>query len=857
MFQYIPMKKTDLHIETKIPALKCFLHMTSSMKMTRRFFIPTIILMIIHGVIQQANAQNPEFQEIALDLGIYINYQYTMSGQGVSFFDFNEDGWDDLTLCQTNGPVILYQNLGGYFEPLYYFYAGQHSLSSGWGDLDNDGKNDLVITTFDDGIHIYKNLDNQNFSDITQLSTITPQSNQLYSGIAFSDINRDGLLDIAVANYSDQSKNQYLVNMGELHFESLNGDAGFLNVQKHAFQPAFIDLNRDLWPDLYMINDFYEGNEFYWNNGSSSFSENDTTLGLNIQADAMSNSWNDFDRDGDLDLYVTNRFFGNHFMQQTENQHFQNIIDQSGTNVLEWCWSATWIDAENNGYDDLLVTKNSTDIITDTNGNYLFINLNEGFFALNNGSAHFPTNGFTAAVGDLNNDGKGDVGISTRQGYNFQLFQNNTNTQGNYFKFRLEGHLSNRNGIGTHYDIWTNNRRHYGYTQAGENYLAQNSQNKIIGIGFNNIVDSIILRWPSGAIDKYYNLAANQLHVLHELQNPEWWWSSDTMICASQDTVWIETNPLLQATWWDGTTDSVKIITQPGTYHFNLTAEFGQSRNFSLVIHSPFENISTTVTDNICALDSMGSIIVWNDESNLALYQAQNLPAGEYLISFEVLGCPKDTAITINHSENWLWNAWDTIWQCPGEVINWPEFNLDSSLTLISQILETGMTYTTTWQNEQGCLKDTIITIYQPTIPNITTNIQETATTWLCDFQIVGGEGPFTTSGLDWQNGQIVLSEAGIYPYQVIDRWGCSYLDTLNVQSQTSQIEINNQQQHWVFDPPYLYGKTDHSIQVFNALGQSLPIHRIGDAWILPENSFPIVVCIGEQFYPISWYYRR
>ncbi len=814
-------------------------------------FIVTIFCNLIFG---RSHAQNIHFAESALNHGLYLNYSSTYLGQGVSFYDFDEDGWDDLTLCQVNGPVILYRNIQGYFEPHFYFFAGNNTIASCWGDLDNDGKNDLIVSSYDNGIHIYKNSDNSNFMDITAQSNIMQQEHEWYSGIALSDMNRDGLLDIAVANYTDQGKNLYLINQGNLVFESLMGEAGFLNVQKHAFQPGFIDLNYDLWPDLYMINDFYEGNEMYWNYGELNISENDTAIGLGIQADAMSNSWCDFDKDGDLDLYVTNRFEGNYFMQQTENLHFQNIVTTSGTDVPEWCWSATWIDPENNGVMDLLVTKNSTDIVTDTSGNHFFYNQGDGLFIEDTLNILFPTNTFVSATGDFNNDGLVDLANSTRQGYNFELYENTTSTFGNYIKFRLEGHLSNRNGVGTHYDIWTNQRRHYGYTQAGENYIAQNSQNRLIGIGEHNTIDSIILKWPSGIVDKYYNLEVNQLLVLHESQNQDWYTISDTILCQNSDTIWIETSNFVQATWWDDSTDSTKFITTPGTYTFTLSAPFGQTQTFQIHIYSAQNFIAITTQNNICNMDSLGAIEIVDLITNQAVYNAQELPNATYPISIEIFGCPLDTSITILSNETWNWDLTDTIWNCHSEQIDWNYWDDLSDYTLLSYFINfTPYSYTTTWENNQGCTRDTIIDVYIPTSPIITTSSQYTPPTWLCELTIEGNDGPYGTSDLAWDNGVLNIKTPGFYAFHVIDRWGCTYEDTLSIEPIAGiSIESDNKD-FWLYQNPYLIGPANEKIQVFNSLGQTISATKENEKWILPFNSSPRWVYTQGQFFTIRW----
>jgi hypothetical protein len=341
------------------------------------------------------------------------------------------------------------------------------------------------------------------------------------------------------------------------------------------------------------------------------------------------------------------------------------------------------------------------------------------------------------------------------------------------------------------------------------------------------------------------------------MQNPEWWSIEDTILCENHDTLWIEKLPLLNAIWWDGTTDSTHYITAPGSYTFTLSAPFGQSKNVTLVIHGAFENVTSQVTQNICALDSVGSILIWNNQSNEILFQAQNLPDGDYHISIGQGTCTIDTLIQIDHLSPWHWNFEDTLWQCAGSVFTCPNVNLDSTLSLLSITPVTSNIFHTTWQNNAGCIQDTTIIVYVPVPPVITIDIQEVDMAWQCTLEVTGNDPPYSVTGLNWNSNPINLTEAGTYPFQMVDRWGCVYSDTLIIETTTKLTDLHFQENPWIFDPPYLTGNDQKNIQVYNVLGQTIPAVDMGNYWLLPSDSHPIGVGYESQFYPVRWRYLK
>jgi hypothetical protein len=210
--------------------------------------------------------------------------------------------------------------------------------------------------------------------------------------------------------------------------------------------------------------------------------------------------------------------------------------------------------------------------------------------------------------------------------------------------------------------------------------------------------------------------------------------------------------------------------------------------------------------------------------------------------------------VSIVSNEIWAWDLPDTLWACDTTSLNWNTWdNLsDNSLLGVSNT-STNSTYTTTWQNNQGCQRDTLIQIYIPQAPVINTSSTYIPPTWNCQLSISGEEAPYNTTGLAWNNGQLTLDTPGIYPFQVIDRWGCAYVDTLQIDPITSVVFATTNTENWRYQNPYLIGPKHEKISVYNSVGQLIQATKDHENWILPDHSAPRWVMVQGKFYPISW----
>jgi hypothetical protein len=203
-----------------------------------------------------------------------------------------------------------------------------------WFDLEEDGDNDLFITRRFGPPQLWRHNTDGTFSQISIPFSAYYYQNINMWGAALGDLNQDGYLDIFIAcggGVSD-SRNILLINDTQGNFyEPQLGQSFYelMSESKSSFQPAFIDLNRDNQQDLFIINDYYQGNNYFENDAFGFFQDKSFETGLVIPGNSMSNSWSDYDSDGDMDCFITNIGL-NHLMENNGEGYFEDVASQKG-----------------------------------------------------------------------------------------------------------------------------------------------------------------------------------------------------------------------------------------------------------------------------------------------------------------------------------------------------------------------------------------------------------------------------------------------------------------------------------------------------------------------------------------------
>ncbi len=471
------------------------------------------------------------FTEVAGLSGMNFSYGTAdfEGGGGISFADFNQDGFDDLTFCTELGSDIRYfQNdgAGGFTE---IFPSIPENLAETkqvlWVDYDNDGDKDLFATAYLDINRLYQNNGSFVFTDVTAQSGL-PVADEYKEhgtyGASFGDYNNDGWLDLYISNYGDgitlqPEANHFYRNVNGM-FEDVTAATGTDGGIRQSFCSIFLDYDNDLLPDMYVANDRVEFANFLYRNTGSDYTDVSSASGAGITIWAMNTGAGDFDGDGDLDIYVTNVGSGNFSSMLVNNGG--TFTDEAMARGVAYGprigWGGNFFDYDNDSDLDLYVCGLST-----TLPNGFYVNQGDGNFSeplLTSGGLGGidVVNSYVNAIGDINNDGNLDIAVSNNSIVNVRVWENQETSVNNWLKVHLEGETSNRDGINCWIEAYADGKKWVRYTHTSMAYLAQNSYYHHFGVDKNLTLDSLIVRWPAGTVDKLENVSANQLINLKE-----------------------------------------------------------------------------------------------------------------------------------------------------------------------------------------------------------------------------------------------------------------------------------------------------------------------------------------------------
>jgi hypothetical protein len=520
------------------------------MKRRLCFYFSCIIFLLCFQLNAQAYFENQA--EIA-GVNDYSGTIYL--GGGISFCDFNDDGWDDITIATQNGdPLKIYKNNGDGTYTLETTLVPDNSTQQKqviWVDFDNDSDKDLFIARDTGGSRLYQN-NGTALTDITSACGL-PTAVLDNFGASWGDYNNDGYLDVFLCNRGEVTarRNYLYKNNGNGTFSDVSTTAGIDNGSHLSFCSAFFDYNNDGWQDIYMANDkVYTTNILYKNNGDGTFTDVSAASGTNLAIDAMSVTIGDIDNDNWFDIYVTNGIQGNYFLRNNGDGTFTNIATGTGTLFESIAWGAVFLDGENDGDLDLYVSGSLDGSV----GSFL-----SAAFYSNNGSSSFsilPSSGFqndtsesyANAIGDTDNDGLPEIVVSNSGGDDIYLWKNQTTASNNWLKVNLEGVVSNKQGIGATIELKSAGVSQYRYTVCGEGYIAQNSGTEFFGIGSSSVIDYVKITWLGGAQDILYNVTPNQTLDIVEGSSPlnteEFQTRNAITVYPNPTTgkIWVETN---------------------------------------------------------------------------------------------------------------------------------------------------------------------------------------------------------------------------------------------------------------------------------------------------------------------------
>lgn len=472
-----------------------------------------ILLVLVISFWNSASGQ-VYFENQATALGAGATYDGAILGAGITFYDYNQDGLDDITLASpTDGDHIFLKNEGGVFveDDLGISSAGLRAKQTNWVDYDNDGDLDFFVTSDAGKCSLYRN-DDDIYTDVSTTSGI-PQGVYDFFGASWGDIDNDGFLDffLSVRDPIQEDFNMLYKNNGDGTFSDVTEEAGLDLVGFLSFCSAFLDYDNDGYQDIYIANDkFFTPNLLYRNNGDGTFEEVGETSGAGLYMGAMSTTVDDYNNDGWLDIYVTNFYppdsdtgvVGNAFLLNNGDGTFTNIAEDNGTRFDSVGWGAVFLDADNDTHKDLYVSGNISDQ-SDFLEAAFYHNQGDGNFIIPESAGFEGDNGssFANAIGDVDNDGYPEIVVMNNSFEDIYLWKNETPQDNNWLKIKLEGTESNRMGIGSMIKISAGGQEQYNYTLCGEGFLGQNSAFEFFGIGNEETIDFIEVTWLSGQVD--------------------------------------------------------------------------------------------------------------------------------------------------------------------------------------------------------------------------------------------------------------------------------------------------------------------------------------------------------------------
>lgn len=630
----------------------------------------SLILMICFGGFIHLKSQ--VFNEVSSSLGV-ASVTLSEYGSGISLYDWNVDGYDDIVLLNYDSFPRFFLNTGGSFEEVFFpdlqFTANFTSVC--WIDIENDGDLDIAFNTQFNGFFLFENDGNFNFQDITEEAGILPQLSDAYTH-SWADYNRDGFIDLYLPYYEDgvngenPSRNILYKNNGDGTFSNVTGLAGVDDGYRKSLITVWFDYNNDLWPDLFVLNDrFFFDNHLYRNNGDGTFTDVSEEAGVLLGIESMSGTVGDMNNDGFLDVFITNSASGSALLHLNRgNGTFSESSADYNVQLFQGGWAGVWIDYDNDMLQDLFVCTQPP-----PGDNYLFRNLETTLEIDNNSGLFGQSSTYAAALCDINNDGAPDLVSFSRAPDGIQIWQN-TGTENNYLKIKLQGVETNREAIGSWIDIITPDGTHqYRHTLCGENFLAQNSQWMQIGMGENLQADTIRIRWLSGLVEEYYDVPVNQNLIFVEggsFQNQITFVGSPE-VCEG-DSILLDAGTWDSYLWSTGDTTSTiygfagetyAVTTSQGSYTIvadSLTVSLESKPDIFADI-TPVSCFSESDAKIELSIQPSPQSVYWPALEQVAT-EINHLPAGSYAFEIESsLGCVYKDSISIENPEEIILNT--------------------------------------------------------------------------------------------------------------------------------------------------------------------------------------------------------
>ena len=545
----------------------------------RKSFLSSVFLVTCICAALPAFAQKITFRDITAQAGIRFThnngafgkkYLPETMGPGCAFIDYDNDGYPDILLINgqdwpgharaSSTPKLYHNNRDGTFADATRkagLAISIFGLGAAIGDYDNDGYDDIFISALGQS-HLFHNNGNGTFTDVTKATGLWGP-NEFSTGAAWVDYDKDGKLDLVVANYVqwsiqadlfctlDGTHKSYCTpesykgasarlwhNQGGGKFDDVTQRAGFYEPTSKSLGIAVLDYNNDGWPDILLANDT-QPNKLYLNKRDGSFEEKAVAAGIAFSEDGVARAGMgvdaaDYDRSGHVSLIITN--FANQMLSLYHNEGNGLFVDEAPSSevgrasLVTLGFGCFFFDYDNDGWQDIFVADGHIENeiervqkrVSYAEPPHLFRNLGAGKFEeVTQQSGHVfaaPKVARGAAYADIDDDGALDLLVMTNGGPAY-LFHSEGATN-HSLRVKLEGTRSNRDGIGAIVRVTSGNDKQWKMVKSGSSYLSQSELVLTFGLGDKNSADQIEVQWPSGQVDKLSKVPAGQTIVVQE-----------------------------------------------------------------------------------------------------------------------------------------------------------------------------------------------------------------------------------------------------------------------------------------------------------------------------------------------------